>query len=173
MPVILDVAEPAKMRTPEELARAIRSDREPLKLLARIGIGALFAFARWSDFGCPHCGATFQKTYLPNEVRLGQGKRICTSCAGAFDDGSREWRQLSSDEKIRYILPTPIMGVIGGVIVCTTLAFFLAMLQSSADVNWTLCGWIAGVGAALVAFVAATRLPRIRRSMRRYSGQQS
>jgi len=150
---------------------AVREDHDPFKLLTGINFGTLFAFLRWSDFHCPHCGAKFQRTYLPNEVRLGSGERTCASCGRIFDDGSREWANLSRSERIRYILPTPMMGFIGGFLVCAALAIFAAELLR-ASVNWVILAWMAGACAFFIICFSAMRLPQIRRSGRRGSASR-
>lgn len=153
-------------REASTLPRAIREDHDPLKLLTGIGAGTLFAFLRWSDFRCPNCRAIFKRAYLPNEIHLGRGEHACLSCGRLFDDGSREWPQLSQSDKIRYILPTPIMGVIGGFLICTALAIFAA-LDPRGSVNWIFLAWIAGACAAMLISFAVIRIPKIRGSVRR------
>ena len=89
---------------------AVREDHDPLKWLAGIGTGTLLAFIRWSDFRCPYCGEVFRRTYLPSGVMLGSGERTCPTCGKVFDDGFREWPELSFDQKVQHVLPVPIMG---------------------------------------------------------------
>src|SRR5579864_4516652 len=92
------------------LMPAVREDHDPLKWLAGIGTGTLLAFIRWSDFRCPYCG----------EV---------------FDDGFREWPELSFDQKVHHLFPVPIMGI-GGFLVCAAIAIF-TFIQARGSVSWS------------------------------------
>ena len=169
MPTMREIGEREETQMRTGLPRAIREDRDPFKYLTGINLGTLFAFLRWSDFRCPHCGAIFQRAYLPNEVRLGRGERTCSSCGKPFDDGAHEWPALSQSQRIRYILPTPIMGIIGGCLICGALAIFAAH-DPRASVNWVFLAWIAGACASLLIMFAMVRVPKIRRSVRRSRG---
>ena len=153
-------------RLMRQLPRAIRRDHDPFKFLAGIGVGTLLAFLRWSNLQCPHCRRVFRRTYLPNEVRIGEGERMCPHCGRAFDDGSREWRELSRREQIRFLLPTPIMGILGALIVCSTLAIF-ASLELGAKLNWRFLQLLVLCCMAIVICYAASRLPHIWRSLGR------
>ena len=123
------------------------------------------AFFRWTDFRCPHCHAVFRRDYLPHKVRLGSGERICRKCGKAFDDGSREWPELGPGDKFRYIFPVPILGIVGGTLVCGVITLFIV----PRDVLSLVAGAMV-IGITLVPLIpwCAIRLPLVYRSIHRY-----
>lgn len=153
------------------LPAAIREDHDPLKWLTGIGLGTLLAFVRWSDFRCPHCREVFRRIYLPQEVVLGGGRRTCPSCKGGFDDGSREWPTLAVGEKIRYLFPTPIMGVIGALLLCICVVMY-AIAQQPGSVDWTFATYLATLLALSLVFWSGMRVPQIVASVKRHAARQ-
>jgi hypothetical protein len=151
--------------------RAIREDHDPLQWMAGIGPGTLLAFVRWSYFRCPHCRQVLRRTYLPNEVVLGNGEGTCPKCQGVFDSGFREWPELSVGEKMRYILPTPLMGLIGAFLVCAFVAVY-AVVRRPGAVSWTFLGYAAVVFTVFLTMWSLLRLSGILRSVSRHSARR-
>lgn len=80
---------------------------------------------RWTSYACPHCHHVFRRDFWPYNVRLGSGERQCRWCSKVFDDGSREWPELSLAKKLRFFFPPLLLGICGGFEVAPILAFFL------------------------------------------------
>lgn len=158
----------AVTRAAGQLPRAIREDHDPFALGVGFGGGFLFAFLRWSNFRCPHCRSVFRRTYLPSEVRLGRGTCRCSSCGREFDNGSREWPELSQGDRLRYLLPAPVMGMVVGLVVCSALVAITSLeVPGGIHINWGVA-WITGLFCAGIAIcVDVPRLWRIRQSLKR------
>src|SRR5215469_16945643 len=111
------------------LPQAIREDHDPpgswLDPLTYIRTVNLTALLRWTTFRCPHCHQVFRRDYLPHKVRLGNGIHTCEKCGKVFDDGAREWPQLRWNDKVRCLLPVPLVGILIGMLVCSILALLL------------------------------------------------
>jgi hypothetical protein len=112
---------------------AIRDDHGPfdqaailLPALTRSAPFALLIFLRWTSYSCSHCHSMFRRDFWPQNVRLGCGSTICTKCGQPFDDGSREWPQLTWGKKLRYFLPPGIQALAGGGLFCIIFTFFIA-----------------------------------------------
>ena len=115
--------------TSDKLPRATRKDHSPFALRAVFGVFverplAFLGFVRWISYQCPHCHAVFRVDYWPNKVRLGSGKRTCQKCGKWFDDGSREWPQLTLIQKLRFFFPPLFIGVWGGLVLAAVIAAF-------------------------------------------------
>jgi hypothetical protein len=95
---------------------AIRDDRNPFWF-------GIWRYIRWTSYRCPYCGARFRTAYVPRKVSLGQGDRTCSGCGKVFDDGSREWPELTTSERTRYLLPVPIVGILAGYALCAAIPF--------------------------------------------------
>jgi hypothetical protein len=138
-------------------ARAIRKDHNPFVFFG------LLKFVRWPDHCCPHCNEVYRRTYFPDSVIFGDGRRTCAACGMIFDDESREWPELRTGQKLRFLMPPPILGLFGGVLLSGVLALALARGQVA---------WIAfAAGVLLVVSTlpalawTAIHLPAIRRSI--------
>lgn len=145
---------------------AIREDHDPFKWA-----GSLLPFVRWTDFRCPCCREAFRRTYLPRKVMLGGGDRTCPNCGKLFDDGFREWPELSVSEKAQYLLPTPVMGIIGGFLVCAFIVFWGAS-RLGGNIDWAFFKQFAIGFAALLMIWCGTRIAGIQRSLNRYATRQ-
>src|SRR6266487_4682558 len=110
------------------LPSAIRKDHD---LFALAGLHflspylAFLPFLRWTSYSCPHCNRVFRRDYWPNNVRLGNGERTCRECARVFDDGSREWPELSLARRLRFLFPPLLRGISGGFVVAAILGVFI------------------------------------------------
>lgn len=143
--------------------RAVRKNHDPFSLLPPL------ILVRWTDHCCPHCKQVYRRTYFPASVFLGNGRRTCSACGKVFDDESREWPELRTGQKLRFLLPPPILGLIGGFLLSGVFAlgFFL-------DTGSTVLQAVFVLGVSLVVpsvptlAWSAIHLPGIRRSTRRY-----
>src|SRR5690348_1612178 len=149
-------------------ARAIRRDHDPFSWLG------LFGFVRWTDHCCPHCRQVYRRSYFPAAVFLGDGRRTCSSCRMAFDDESREWPELRSGQRLRFLMPPPILGFFGGVLLCGVLALLIAPRDQVTRVSAVLVLSVSLVmsGIPVLAW-SAVHLPAIRRSTKRYKAVAS
>jgi hypothetical protein len=98
-----------------DLLPAIREDHNPLALVGLLGglQAAPLIFLRWTSYSCPHCGRTFRRDFWQYNVGLGSGKRVCRQCGKFFDDGTREWPDLPSAKKLRFLFPPLLVAVCG------------------------------------------------------------
>src|SRR5580704_15240964 len=102
---------------------SIRDDRDPFW-------AGIWRYVRWTSYRCPYCGARFRTDYIPRKVILGHGERTCSGCGKVFDDGSREWPELTTSERIRYLVPVPMVGVIAGCLLCVAIPLFQRPLSA-------------------------------------------
>src|ERR671925_899512 len=116
------------------LPKAIRKDNDPfsappvqaLGILRPLWPLPLLAFLRCTSYSCPHCYGVFRIDYWPNNIRLGNGERICRKCGKMFDDESREWPELRWTKKLRFFLPPGVQAVTGGLLFCAIFTLLIA-----------------------------------------------
>jgi hypothetical protein len=106
------------------LPTAIRKDHNPLAVVALFGPTSPLAFLRWTSYICPHCGYIFRRDFWPNKVRLGKGERVCPRCFKVFDDGAREWPELSLLTKLHFYFPPLFVGIWGGLLLAAVISLF-------------------------------------------------
>lgn len=58
---------------------------------------------------CPACKYAFAQTLTEHPIFIGPGTKKCQSCGANFRDGSREWKELSRMEKVRFLLPIEVL----------------------------------------------------------------
>ena len=148
------------------MLRAIRKDHDPFPLF----LSSWLAFLRWTDFRCPHCHRIFRRDYLPHKVRLGSGERTCKKCGNVFDDGAREWSELRTNEKIRCLLPVPLVGVLGGALICGALPLLSAPRKQLDAIALEV---ILGIALLVLLLWLVIRVPQIYRSIYRYGYEVS
>jgi hypothetical protein len=108
---------------------ATRKDHDLVVLFGLHFFSPFFAFLPfvcWTSLACPHCDRVFRRDYWPQNVRLGNGERICGECGNAFDDGSREWPGLAFGKKFRYFIPPGIQAVGGAGLFWAVFALIIA-----------------------------------------------
>ncbi len=127
------------------IVREIRRDNSPFVFLWPL------QFVRWTDHCCPHCHKVYRRTYFPGPVFLGNGRRACSACGKPFDDESREWPELRSGQKLRFLLPPGVLGLSGGVLLSGAIALFFA---SGDQTDWVFEAFIP-VFSLVVAAVPA------------------
>jgi hypothetical protein len=139
----------------------IREDHNPLMRFP-------FFFLRWMDYRCPHCGEVFRRDYLPGEVKLGNGEHTCPNCRQMIDDGSREWPELRSVDKLDFLFPALAKVLLGSILLCSVVVFIIAPRD---QVNWLVA--VAVMGAVLVAILSwfAVRCLSIRHSIHRFEAE--
>ena len=155
------------------LPQAIREDHDPPRRLMdpvtfiMSGSNPLLLL-RWTAFRCPHCREIFRRDYLPHKVRLGNGIHTCEKCGKVFDDGAREWPQLEWSDKVRCLLPVPLVGILLGTLLC---GFIVLNLAPRDQVNFEAVVVVLGL-----AFVPGfswwiIRIPQVFRSIQRYENE--
>lgn len=152
------------------LPKAIREDHDPpRKLMDPITFimrGAnLLLVLRWTTFRCPHCREVFRHDYLPRKVRLGNGTRMCEKCGKVFDDGAREWPQLQGSDKVRCLLPVPLVGILIGTLLCGFIALNLAPRE---QINFEVVIVVLALALVPLFLWWIIRVPQIFRSIQRY-----
>jgi hypothetical protein len=128
----------------------------------------IYGVPRWiafpaTSYRCPHCGHLLHADFWSGNVRLGPGALRCASCGENYDDGSREWPELSLRSKLRFCCPPILAAIIGGLILADIFSLFLPQL------DWR----VTIFGLALTCFplflFLLVRLPWILLSIRRYN----
>jgi hypothetical protein len=80
-------------------------------------------YVRYYRFYCQACGKKYTSSLSP--LQLGTGRRRCQKCAAVFNDGSREWSQLSGMQKFEYIFPTMVLGYLCAFALVIGTAFWI------------------------------------------------
>jgi len=130
----------------------------------------IYGFVRFlgvpaTSYRCPHCGHLLHADFWSGNVRLGPGIRRCTQCGQEYDDGSREWPQLSFGKKLRFCCPPILAGISGGMVLAAVLVLFLPQ----PDWRLTVAGLLLAVTPVFLFFLV--RLPWVFLSIRRYNKQ--
>src|SRR5579864_1725765 len=108
------------------LPLAIRQDHNPFFLAWLYpGFAKFLVLLRWASYKCPNCSGVFRRDYWPENVRIGCGRRNCAHCGSQFDDGSREWPELTRGKKLRYFLPPGMQAIAGGGVFCATFTLLI------------------------------------------------
>jgi hypothetical protein len=150
------------------LPLAIRKDRDPLALAGLHFLSpylAFLPFLRWTSYSCPHCHGVFRSDYWPNNVRLGNGERTCRECARVFDDGSREWPELSLARRLRFLFPPLLVGISGGFVAAAILSVYVTTWDEHSLVVVFI---VSGFGLIPLILWCPVRLIWIFRSKHRY-----
>jgi hypothetical protein len=143
---------------------AIREEHDPFAVLGLFpSFLRVLVFLRWTSYACPHCGQVFRRDFWPEKVRLGHGQRACDECGAVFDDGTREWPQLSVFKKLRFFFPPLLIGISGGLLLAAILVSILPQR------DWRVA--VVGLILALIPlfFWSLIRWPWVFRSIRRYN----
>lgn len=143
--------------------QAIRKDWDPFPW-------SRFGFVRWTVYKCPLCRKIFKIAWGPESVLLGPGQRVCNGCGAVFEDGSREWPNLTRGEKQQYLFPVSVIGVFGGLlVVCiVTLLFPFVLPDAGGSVNWKVAAAFAIFAVVLFGFWFLSRCLEISRSRGRH-----
>jgi hypothetical protein len=79
---------------------------------------------RYYSFKCPRCGQEY--TNRMSRILLGTGKRRCRTCEEVFNDGCKEWPELTRSEKFDYFLPTTTLGFVAGALIMAAIAIYIS-----------------------------------------------
>jgi hypothetical protein len=90
---------------------------------------------------------------------------MCEKCGKVFDDGAREWPELRWNDKLRCLLPVPLVGILMGTLLCSLIALFIAPRDQISTLVVVL---VVGIGLAPLFVWWSVRIPRIYRSIYRY-----
>jgi hypothetical protein len=150
-----------------ELPSAIREDHNPFALLGFFpGLQRFLIFARWTSYKCPHCNSVFRRDYWTNNVRLGSGERECEQCGIRFDDGSREWPELSIFRRVRFFFPPLAIGIWGGFTVAAIASLYIGPRDEH---SWPVVFVVSAFGLMPILAFSPVQLTRAIRSVRRYN----
>jgi hypothetical protein len=130
----------------------------------------IYGVPRWiafpaTSYRCPHCGHLLHADFWTGNVRLGPGIRRCAQCGQEYDDGSREWPQLSFGKKLRLCCPPILAGISGGMALAAVLVLFLPQ----PDWRVTVAGLV--IASFPLLLWVLLRLPWVFLSIRRYNRQ--
>src|SRR5260370_39345311 len=146
------------------LPSAIHEDPSPFSVLGFFpGYQRFLIFVRWRSYKCPQCGCVFRRDFWPQKIRLGSGQRTCTQCDTLFDDGSREWPEQSTGNKLGFFVPPLLQGICGGLLVAVIIVAFIP----PRDLRVVLVGLIISIMPLLVW--CPVRMLWVIRSVRRYN----
>jgi len=120
-----------------------------------------------TSYRCPHCGHLLHADFWSGNIRLGPGVRHCAQCGELYDDGSREWPQLTAGTKLRFCCPPILAGISGGMV----LAAFAVLFVPQPDWRMTVFGLILAFVPMFLFFLF--RLPWVLLSIHRYNGPSS
>jgi hypothetical protein len=149
-----------------KLLPAIRSDRNPFAMAPLFGgiWGTSLIFFRWTCYGCPYCESIFRRDYWQHSVHLGSGERLCPNCGKVFDDGTREWPELTLGRKLRFLFPPLPVAIFGGFL----LAGILSSTMTPDGHGLFVVVFAMTVGLIPLLIFSLAQLPWIFRSNRRY-----
>lgn len=143
--------------TPNE-PTAVREDHNPFP-------GGKLQVIQWTTYRCPYCGSVFRWDYWPDKVRLGSGNRTCLKCGKPFDDGAREWPELSLPKKLRFFLPAAVIVIV----VSIFMTVLLIVRGDPLNSRTASLVFAASLSAALLWSMA--RILSVRRSIYRYENE--
>ena len=148
------------------LPPAIREEHNPFALAGFFGgLQRLFIFIRWTSYACPHCKGIFRRDFWPANVRLGSGEHVCRKCGKVFDNGAREWPELTLGTKLRFFLPPPLVAISGGFVVAGVLSFFITPRDEH---SLLVVAVVSAFGLVPVLVWSPVRLIWVLRSKQRY-----
>jgi hypothetical protein len=109
-----------------KLHLAGRNENAPLALVAGLSGEPFLVFLRWTSYSCLHCAHVFWRDFWPYNVRLGCGQRTFNNCGKLFVDGSREWPELKTTRKLRFLFPPALLGISGGLFLAGILSVWIS-----------------------------------------------
>ena len=61
-------------------------------------------------YRCPNCRSVYRVVLGPGDVFLGEGHRTCSKCRQVFRDRSKEWSEISSIDRVLFLVPMVVGG---------------------------------------------------------------
>ncbi|MBI2088947.1 MAG: hypothetical protein HYT78_09430 [Deltaproteobacteria bacterium] len=121
---------------------------------------------------CPHCGYPFATTayWRGLGVRLGPGYHTCKNCHRSFDDGSKEWPEMSIFERFALFIPRVSWPFL---ILALLLPFISWMTQGGKEAARFALVTVVGLVVLLPVFLSPYwiyRIIQVRRSCKRFAG---
>jgi hypothetical protein len=155
-----------------KLLPAIRKDHNPFAIAHLFGgiWGASTIFLRWTSYGCPYCENIFRRDYFPSNIHLGSGERLCLNCGRVFDDGTREWPDLTLGRKFRFLFSPLPAAIFGGFFFAGILSLFFTPRDEH---SLFVAVFAVTVGLVPLLVGLLVRLPWVLRSNRRYRSSRS
>jgi hypothetical protein len=128
--------------------------------------GRLLVFVRWTSYSCPGCGHTYRRDYWTDSVHLGPKIRACTNCNLEFDDGSRQWAELSIFKKIRVFFSLVPFAIWVGFTMAGVVSLFVGPRDEH---SWPVVVLVSAFGLIPALVWSPVRLTQVIRSIRRYN----
>ena len=116
---------------------------------------------------CPKCGLRFTATLDVDAAKLGPGYRKCGACGTTFADGSKEWNEMSTKERRRFLLPSEVVVCLGTWLFLTAVA--LVVGWSDIQLALAISGSTLGFFALLLSPFYIMWWLQIRQSKRRFT----
>ena len=121
---------------------------------------------------CPHCGYPFATTayWRGLGVRLGPGFHICRNCHRSFNDGSKEWPEMSIFERLAVFIPRVSWPFL---ILALLLPLISWMTQGSKEAAKFALVTLVSLAIILPIFLSpywVYRIIQVRRSRKRVAG---
>jgi hypothetical protein len=144
---------------------AIKQDFDPFPTRFLINYNVLAIF-RCSVYRCPYCKAIFKMIWGLNTTLVGEGERACWKCHNIFWDGSREWPEMSSDDRMLFFLPISVAGWFAGTLVISGILVYTLYRNGRDSIGnfWLLVALLVPL-----VFWLAYRSVQIVRSVRRFN----
>jgi hypothetical protein len=97
---------------------AFKKEFDPFKwIIPGVGAIGILPIFRCTFYQCPYCRWPFKVTWGPSNSLLGSGERACWRCGQVFWDGSQEWPEMSSTERMQFLFPISVSGYLGAFLV--------------------------------------------------------
>jgi hypothetical protein len=151
---------------------ALKKEFDPFKAIVP-GFGAvgILPILRSTFYLCPYCRSPFKVIWGPSYSLLGTGERACWHCKQIFWDGSQEWPEMSSNDRMQYLLPISVAGYLSGFLVVGGLYLYILFFSKSRPKAGELTFFIEFL--IPIACWIVFRIIQIFRSVRRYNDRGS
>lgn len=143
---------------------AIKQDFDPFPAGFLFNYNVLAIF-RCSVYRCPYCRAVFKVIWGLKTALIGDGGRDCWKCHNEFRDGSQEWPEMSSDERMLFFLPISVAGWFAGTLIISAIILY-TLYRNGRDSIGNL--WLLAVLLIPLVLWLIYRSVQIGRSVRRF-----
>jgi hypothetical protein len=132
--------------------------------------GGLWAVLRCTVYRCPYCRWIFKFTWGVLDPQLGSGDRECWHCKLKFLDHSKEWPEMSGDERQRFLLPVIVSGYTAAFILIGDLwVYSVFVLKMQIDLRFS--AFFLTFSFPVVSWFSF-RVVQVLRAVHRYSAQE-